>query len=215
MAYTTTPYATPEQVYVALGLSPAAQASDAAWILSDLLPQAQAAIDTYVGFPFQTDGSSGTPTTRVFSGNDADTLLIDPLATLKQVVEINQTTSINYGSGQIALIASPVLDISADCLLGPDNTTPGYTLRRASQLPFYFGSQNYSVSGVWGYASVPPEIVRACVRLVIHWYKQRDANYSPQTGNHQYGMQREVMSYMPPDVCRVLDKFRFPVFLAW
>lgn len=212
LAYTTTPYATPQQVYNALGLSPSSQSNDTSWITDDLLPQAQAAIDAYVGFPFQSDGPS---TTRVFSGNDADSLIVDPLLTLTQVMEINQTTSINYGSGSVYVIASPTLDITADCVLGPDNAAPGFLLRRVSQLPFYFGSANYAITGTWGYASVPLEITRACARLVIHYYKMRDANYTAMTGNNQYGYQKNDISALPADVCRTLDKYRLPVFLAW
>lgn len=215
MAYTTTPYATTAQVVSALGLSPTSQAADIAWISDDLLPQAQAAIDQVVGFPFQQDGTTQTPTARVFSGNDAASLVIDPLLSLSQVMEINQTTSVNYGGGQVFVIQSPTLDITADCVLGPDNERPGYLLRRISQLPFYFGAQNYTLSGVWGYASVPLEITRACTRLVIHYYKMRDANYTPATGNAQYGKQSMMLSAMPEDVRCVLDKYRFPVFLAW
>lgn len=212
MAYTTTPYATAEQVYSALGLSPTDQASDAAWIASDLLPQAQAAVDTYVGFPFQQDGPG---TTRVFSGNDADTLITDPLLAVTQVLEVSANAYLNYGGSGVVQMSFVNLDITADVVLGPDNASPHYLLSRYSTLPFFFGRQNYKITGTWGYAAIPPEVTRATIRLVSHWYKMRDFNYSGQTGNQQYGKQAFGTSQFPPDVCSALDKYRFPVLLAW
>lgn len=215
MAYTTIPYATAEQVYSALGLSPQSQASDTSWIANDLLPQAQATIDSYVGYPFQTDGTTLAPTQRLFSGNDAALLVVDPIQSLTQVLEISQDAYINYGGSGVVQVAYQTLDITSDIQLGPDNMVPAFTLQRASTLPFFFGRQNYKVSGVWGYSSIPLEVSRACIRLVVHWYKMRDFNYSGQIGNKQYGGQRFDMSEIPPDVCSILNKYRFPVFLAW
>lgn len=215
MAYTTTPYATAEQVYNALGLNPDSQAADAAWIANDLLPQAQNAIDEFVGFPFQTDGSINTPATRVYSGNENPVLLTEPISTLTQVLEISQGEYLNYGStGNIQLILQ-TLDITQDCVLGPDNLTPGFTLRRISQLPFYTGSQNYTVKGVFGYTAVPAQITRALIRLVIHYYKMRDFNYAGSTGNQQYGGQKFDMCDIPEDVDRILRRYRLPVFFTW
>lgn len=214
MAYTTNPYATAQQVYNALSLSPSAQSADAAWIASDLLPQAQAAIDTFVGYPFQTDGTPQAPTTRLFSGNDADQMLVDPLISLTQALEVSRTSYISYGGAGVVQTLTQTLDITADLLLGPDNASPAYLLSRASELPFYFGKQNYKISGVWGYNSVPPEVTRAAIRLVAHWYKMRDFNYTSLSGNPQYGYQKFDMGEMPPDVCAILAKYRFPVFLV-
>lgn len=215
MSYTTTPYATAQQVYAAMGLSTSAQTNDATWIANDLMPQAQAAIDAYVGYPFQLDGTTQAPTTRVFSGNDADQLMVDPLQSITQVLEVSRDAFINYGGAGVVQMTTQTLDITQDVLLGPDNFSPAFTLSRASTLPFYFGRQNYKISGVWGYATVPTEITRALIRLVVHYYKMRDFNYTSLSGNPQYGYQRFDMGAMPPDVCAILNKYRFPVFLAW
>ena len=215
MTYTTLPYATNQQVYNALGLSPDSQSQDASWIADDLLPQAQAAIDQYVGYPFQSDGTIQAPTTRLFSGNDADVLIVDPLQSVSQVLEVSQDAYLNYGGGGVVQLSYQTVDITQDVEIGPDNLLPGFTLQRKSTLPFFFGRQNYQVSGVWGYPAVPLPITRACVRLVIHWFKMRDANYSGMTGNKTYGAQSTTLADFPPDVCSLLDKYRFPIIAAW
>jgi hypothetical protein len=215
VAYTATPYATPQQVYNALGLSPDTQATDASWIADDLIPQAQAAIDTYVGYPFQSDGTVSVPTQRLFSGNDAPLLVVDPIQQITQVLEVSTDAYINYGGAGMVQLSYQTVDVTSDIEIGPDNMTPGFTLQRASTLPFFYGKQNYKVSGVWGYAAVPAAITRACIRLVAHWYKMRDYNYAASTGSQQYGIQKHETGEFPSDICRILDQYRFPIFAAW
>lgn len=222
MAWTTQAYTTLSDVKAAL--DPNLSSSDDSF-LSDLILQAQADVDREVGYPFQQDGASGNWTTRYFDGNGKTVLMIDDLIQLSStstgsVIEIYTSTS--QSADGVWLIGQTVTtDITADIVLKPNNTVPAYLLQRRSGLPFNEGLQNYSVTGSFGqpilpgqkYPGVPNDIWRATTRLVTHYYKMRDTNYSDLV-QEQGGVRERYSKVMPPDVVEILERYKRRLFIG-
>lgn len=225
MAYTSNPYCTLTDVHNAL--DPNMDTSNDAW-LSDLIIQAQTDIDREIGYPFQTDGTTGSPTTRLFDGEEMDTLWIDTclyIAPTGGVIEIQKDTFIG-ANGIWQVGTQTTIDITADIIMKPNNVSPQYILTRNSGLPFQEGTQNYSVTGVWGwppmpgggalygqkYAGIPADITRATTRLVTHYYKMRDTNYADmmQDGN----IRERYDKTMPADVVQVIERYKRRKFIT-
>jgi hypothetical protein len=222
MAWTTQAYTTLADVKLAL--DPNLSTVDDSF-LTGLILQAQAALDTEIGYPFQQDGTTGSPTTRYFDGTGKERLMIDDLIQLSSttsgaVLEINTPTSLSsdsiWVSGQIT-----TTDITSDVVLKPNNTIPAVALQRRSGIYFQEGLQNYSITGIFGqpvlpgqqYPGVPNDVWRACTRLVTHYYKMRDTNYADmmQATN---GVREKYVKSMPVDVVEVIQRYRKTLFLG-
>jgi hypothetical protein len=202
MAFTTNPYCVLADVKDMLDLS---SNDDDVWLTS-LIPQAQSFLDREIGYSFQTDGSVPSPATRVYSGQNHDVLVIDDLIQLVQVLELTSNAYIGAnGVWQSGTVQT--YDITADCLLGPGNTIPAFTLQRTSSNPFYLGRQNYKVLGVFGQPAIPGEITRACARLVSHWVKMRDTNYTDTIAEQGFVRMRFVKQ-IPADIAEIISAYR-------
>lgn len=208
MAFTTTPYATLSQLKTALD---AQTATDDAW-LQELISEAQSAIDKEIGYSFQTDGTPSAPAIRLYDGRSLQTLLIDPCLSISQV----QETTYNLFLGALGYFQgnTQTTDITVDCVLAPNNVTPGYQLRRLSGLSFQQGIQNYKVSGVFGYPAIPPDITRACIRLVVHYAKMRDTNYA-DTVAETGAIRQHYTKPMPLDVVEIITRYKKRTFRAF
>lgn len=225
MAWTTNPYCTLSDVKVAL--DPNMDTTNDSWI-ADLIIQAQTDLDREIGYPFQTDGTIASPTTRMFNGEDLDTLWIDTclyIASTGGVIEKQVDTVLGAGGVWITTQVSTI-DITADSLLLPNNVSPQYMLKRNSGLPFADGTQNYLVTGVWGwppmpgggalygqkYAGIPADITRATARLAVHYFKMRDTNYADmmQDGN----IRERYDKLMPVDVQQVIERYKRRKFVT-
>jgi hypothetical protein len=209
VAFTTNPYCDLVDVKTAMSVTSTA---DDAWI-TELINEAQADIDRYVGYPFQTDGTVSSPATRLYDGNDDDQLWIDDCLSFTSVIETVWNPYIG-ANGAFTLGNPQTIDITADCIAQPNNASPQYILRRLSGLPFQYGRQNYKVLGVFGQPSIPLPITRACKLLVIHYFKRRDASYGMKTSTKQYGQKTQGPVDMPEEVCCILDKYRPRWFLS-
>jgi hypothetical protein len=217
MAWTTTPYCTRTDVKTAL--DPNLSTADDTFIDS-LILQAQSDIDREVGYSFQQDGTTLAPATRYYDGTGQATLFIDDLISLNQVLEVFTPVSIS-SSGVYTAGTTVTTDITGDIILKPNNTIPAYLLQRRSGLPFEEGVQNYKVLGVFGepvlpgqfYPGVPNDIMRACIRLAIHYYKMRDTNYSDMT-QEQGGVRERYTKTMPQDVVEILDRYKRRFFIG-
>src|SRR5271166_1727620 len=120
MAFTTTPYTTLADVKNAIR-GQASNEDDGFFNL--MILRAQAVIDNYTGYPFQQDGTTGTPTVRNFSGNDGLILPIEHCQSITQVLEIEENITAGYGGTyQVNYTTS---DITQDVVLLPANQTPG------------------------------------------------------------------------------------------
>lgn len=209
MAWTTIPYCQLGDVKAALSLT---NTTDDAW-LQQLIGQAQDIIDETVGYPFQTDGTVGSPASRVYDGSGYGTLAIDDCTTLVQVMETTFFPQI--GSNGMWTLGQPQnVDITADCVLSPNNVSPATLLRRLSSFEFAEGTQNYNVKGVFGFATIPTDITRACIRLTIHLYKMRSANYSDTVADGQFGKDIRFVPEMPQDVWEMLLHHKHRLFYA-
>ena len=206
MAWTTNAYCVLADVKTAMNVT---NTTDDAWI-SDLITEAQADIDAYLSFSFQQDGPGST---RIYDGQDAEQLWIDNNLAVTQVLETTYNPYIG-ANGAYTLGNPQTLDITADCILLPNNISPQYILRRLSGLPFQYGWQNYKITGTWGQPSIPLTITRACKLLTIHFYKRRDATYGQTAGSKQFGMKNQPSVDMPEEVTCLLDKYRPRLFLS-
>jgi hypothetical protein len=205
VTFTTTPYATVNQVKVALNLQSTQYDS---W-LTELIVEAQSAIDAEVGYTFQTDGTVASPATRIYNGNGNHKLLIDDCV---QVVSVTETVY-SVLLGTIASVTSQTLDRTADIQLLPLNHSPGYMLERLSGLEFTAGVGNWSVGGVWGHATIPADITRATVRLTTHYFLMRQTNYADrmsEQGNVRVLYTKEI----PKDVMQIIQRYKRTLFLS-
>lgn len=217
MVWTTTPYCTLADVKLAL--DPNMSAVDDTFI-STLIAQAQADIDREVGYSFQQDGTTGTPASRYYDGEGQQNLFIDDLISMSQVLEIYQPATVS-SNGVWQVGTTITTDITADVILKPNNTVPAYLLQRRSGLPFEEGTQNYQVLGVFGqpilpgqvYPGVPNDIMRAAIRLCVHYYKMRDTNYADMT-QEQGGVRERYNKTMPPDVVEILNRYKRRFFIG-
>jgi hypothetical protein len=210
VAWTTVPYCQLSDVKLALGTNDTTV--DDVW-LQQLIGDAQAAVDSFVGYPFQTDGTSGSPATRLYDGSGYGTLAIDDCLTLTQVLETTYYPQVS-SQGLWVLGQPTTMDITADCVLSPNNVSPATLLRRLSQYEFAEGVQNYVVKGVFGFATIPQDVSRAALRLTIHYAKMRDANYSDQVSQNQFGKGLKFVPEMPDDVCELLSRHKHRLMFA-
>jgi hypothetical protein len=214
MPFTSNPYCALSDVKLLLGI-PSSVTDDDTFISTELIPAAQAVLDRNIGYPFQTDGTTLAPATRLYSGNDALTMMIDNCISISQVQETTYNVLLNNG---IWINQNPsTQDITADVILGPDNSPQidgyGYTLRRMSGLTFYRGVQNYQVKGVFGVPAIPVDITRACARLAVLYFKMRDVNYSDMM-TEQGSVRMHFSKTIPDDVQEIINKYRRRLFLV-
>ncbi len=219
MSFTTQPYCTLADAKMAL--DPALTGVDDAF-LNSLIVQAQADLDSAIGYSFQQDGTAGSPSTRLYDGDGTISLWIDDLLSLFNTTSVSVfETSFNtfFSSNGIWVAGSPITtDITADIILKPNNYAaygqPANKLVRNSKLPFQAGIQNYKVLGIWGepvlpnqtYPGVPNDLMRACIRLVTHYYKMRDTNYADEM-QERGGIREKYTKDWPKDVIRIVNKY--------
>lgn len=204
----TVAYCTVDQLKASLSIT---TTTDDAF-LTDLVAQAQAEMDSYLGYSFQTEGSVATPAVRKFNGLDSSQLLIGDTVSVVQVLESLSVLGADVTGAYV--VNTTTTDITADCVLGPPNAEVPFFLERLSGFRFARGTRNYEVHGIFGRASLPADITRACVRLAGHYYRMRDAAYQDTTANAQFGQMR-YRTQMPWDVVNILDRYKRRVFVAF
>ena len=226
MTWTTQPYCTLTDVK--LLLDPNMSNADDTFI-SGLIIQAQADIDSELGFSFQQDGTVSTPAQRVYDGKGEQYLEINELVALSStvsgaVIEIARPT---YLQGGVTWVAGTItqIDITADIIVLPNNYqamgVPATLLALFSGTDFTLGRQNYIVNGIFGkpylswqtYPGVPNDISRATARLAVHYYKMRDAAYADMV-NAAGGVREKYSKSWPDDVKRVIAKYQHHKFLT-
>lgn len=211
MAFTNKSYCSLDDVRQLLS-TPDSDTTDDDTILA-WIPQAQAVIDEYLGFSFQTDGTDAAPATRTYDGNGREKILIDRCLSLVSVTTTTFVITFDSAQNKYVRTASTPIDITADCDLGPTGLEAGFMLTRETGY-FPLGKKNVTVTGTFGkFATIPGDIRRACARLTVHFLKQRDNAYQDQTGNSQFG-QLTFRQQIPADVCQTLDQHKPKVFYS-
>jgi hypothetical protein len=193
MAWTSKPYCTVDDVKLVYDKRTATDDD----LIQSFITTAQEQIDTFVGFPFQTDGTVATPATRTYDGNGAEQLLIDRCLSLVSVQWQTYTFGTDPATGAVTRTANPPIDITAAVVLGPPNTSPSYLLQHLID-HFELGKRNYVVTGVFGFATVPQPVKRACELEVIAMLDARNRGYRRQMagpGGTNAGMVK------PDDLC--------------
>lgn len=209
MALSTNPYCDVEDVKTAL--DPQMGTTDDPFI-QQLIVQAQSVIDAAIGYSFQQDGTPTAPVTRLYDGSNPRSLVVDPMQLLTQVVEVQRVTQIgSNGVWQLGSILT--VDITADCVLTPNNNPTPFILKRISGVEFLTGLQNYQVTGVFGQPVPPAGIQRATIRLAVHWFKMRDTNYA-DTMSEQGGVREKYQKSIPDDVKEIISFYKHSLFVG-
>ena len=232
MTWTTTPYCTLTDVKTAL--DPNLTGVDDTF-LNSLIQQAQAYLDQEVGYPFQQDGTASSPATRIYDGDGGLELAIDDLVSLYggggcsptpcgAVIETYTVTYLQNGVNWV-LGSTTTRDITADIVPRPNNYqalgVPARKLTRNSGWHFAEGVQNYQVKGIFGqptlasqvYPGVPNDIMRAAIRLSVHFYKMRDTNYADMV-QEQGGIRERYVKNVPVDVVEIIENYKHRRFLT-
>ncbi len=231
MTWTTQAYCTLADVKLAL--DPQLGNTDDTF-LTGLITTAQSDLDSEIGYMFQQDGTSGSPATRLYDGDGTYSLWTEDIVSVATVIE---TATVTYLAGNGVWVAgtTTTVDITADIILKPNNyaalNQPANKMVRNSGSPFLQGVQNYKVTGVFGqpyiagqtYPGVPNDLSRACVSLVIHYYKMRDTNYADILSGTGPGMgagpggadvRMRYVKGWPVDVRHVVNKYSHTRFLT-
>jgi hypothetical protein len=205
MAWTTNPYCALADVHNVLNLK---STQDDSWITT-LISEAQAAVDEYIGRTFQTN-----TTTQVYDGTDMVSMIIGDCVSgsITQVLEVNYGVYFTGGGMGLAPTSTPV-DITSDCVLGPNNWPIGYKLVRISGAPFVRGVQSYKVTATFGNPTIPAPIARATARIASHWYKMRDTAYADSIVD-QANVRTKYLKPLPPDVVEVLEMYKRRSFVS-
>lgn len=194
--------------------------------ITDLIADAQADLDSEIGYSFQQDGTIALPAVRYYDGGGRDALWIDDLLSLASPGGVIETNVVSYLSGStwVSQIAS-TQDITSDIVLRPNNFAslgqPANKMVRTSRSAFGEGIQNYKVSGVFGqpilpaqtYPGVPNDVSRACKRLAVHYFKMRDTNYADMLQESGNVRERYTKDW-PADVKRIVAKYAHVRFLT-
>lgn len=232
MTWTTQPYCTLADVKLALDPALPTNSTEDAF-LTGLIPIAQADIDDELGFSFQQDGTVASPATRLYDGTGNPWLWIDETLSITQVLEVNRVTFLS-GGNVWQTGTTTTIDITVDVQLRPNNYVslgiPANKMVRISDSPFEGGKQNYQVTGIFGkpilpnqtYPGVPNDISRACMLLVIHYYKERDTNYADVLSGTGPGMgiggggagKMRYIKQWPVDVQHIIAKYTHRRFIT-
>jgi len=168
-------------------------------ILSELVLDAQAMIDSYCGQSFEATGD----TLRRFDTRDVikGRLYLDgPLASVTSVV-------IDADG------AAPVTLTSGEYVLYPRNGTPYHSLSILSSSTNYWEftddpENGIEITGRWAYSTAAPrDIRRACIRLTAFLYRQRDSQVFETTAIPEAGIITTPQGF-PKDVERMLKPYK-------
>lgn len=167
--------------------------------LDEAAASAEAVVNAYVGegqpFAFTTEGTSGAPASRIFTGDGTATLYLDqPLQELVSLTNDGEAVA------------------TADVWLEPANAA----IKTQVILKTGYWSatrQAVTVSGVWGWGTPPAEVVEATLELAVRIVKGRAAGYSDIVGVGPDGTAQYVKA-LPPLVKTALDlartRYRMP-----
>lgn len=129
------------------------------------------------------------------------------------------TVKILRGTGESFIILpaplSGAVTVTADTDLEvPDFTVDGLRLRTLNsqglptELIAWGAGQFYTVTGLWGYTVIPPQIKEACLQLVVHFWRGRDKALTGTITDMRTDEQFPERDY-PRMTRRILDSFKY------
>lgn len=121
------------------------------------------------------------------------------------------------GSSSIVLpspLSGSVTITAADASYVPDFTVDGSRLVALNEdgypSPYYFWYPiYYNVTGVWGYAATPAQIREACLQLIAHFWRGRDAALTGTITDMRQDAGQFPERDFPRMTRRILDDFKF------
>lgn len=155
--------------------------------LSNLIPQAQQAIDDWTHTTFEISSDA----TKYFDAvHDVDdlTLYLTGVARLEQLASI---TSITNGDATTVTSGQYVTE--------PRNGTPYHaiTLKSSANITWTYTNDSENaieIVGKWVYSETPPDAIKlACIQLVLHWYRMDDMS---------------EVKVIPDDICMLLKPYK-------
>ena len=186
-------YARLTEVKLDLGIAYDSTADDA--LLQAYLDEATTAIDTYTGRTFEAETE-----TRYFEYGALDdgglTLVVDR--------DLLTVTTLTNGDDGATVIPS------TEYWLVPRNSSPKHGIRLKADSTYQWEQDTdywIGVLGTWGYSATPPrDVVRACKRLAMYYYAQKDAHVFDVTAVPEAGV-ITVPQGIPRDVERILGPY--------
>lgn len=172
---------------------------------------ASRAIDDYCQRHFYQE-NDGVAAAKTFEVIDCRVMKLGPF---RDLVSLTSLKSDAAGDGTFETTWS-----ASEYELGPVNRAPGRPYTRVTAIagrnfPVYYGTGRYArveITGVWGWAAVPPEVNQACLikaaRLVTRMQSPNGV-----AGLDQFGPVR-VSRFEDPDVVMLLDPYRHPAAVA-
>ena len=145
--------------------------TDADSLLGKLIVQASARVDAF------TQRSFGlTTATKTFNATDYPRLFVPDLVSVTTLTAKPGTTS--------AAVTVP----STDFFLGPAGRRPGWPAQwiDLSDIPlgsiysYSYGYNTVSITGVWGWPSVPDDIRNVTLEMVVRMWKARASGFSDE-----------------------------------
>src|SRR5512139_67933 len=164
-------------------------------LLQAYLDEATTAIETYTGRTFEAETD-----TRYFEDEaiDGHTLYVDR--------DLLTVTTLTNGDDSATVIPS-----TEYWLVDRNESPPYYGIRLKSDSTYTWEFDTdcwVSVLGTWGYSATPPaDVKRACKRLAMYYYAQKDAHVFDTTAVPEAGI-IQVPQGIPRDVERLLEKYK-------
>jgi hypothetical protein len=143
-------------------------------MIDALITRASASIASFTGRQFVIDaGAPPTATARIYEMGNDWTVYIDDLSATPTAVSILDA----YGD------TLSTLTVASDLVTLPRNRSsaqPITALRLRPSVSNVGPGNELSVTGVWGFPSVPDDVKEACITTVIEWLKDGEG-VTPQT----------------------------------
>lgn len=166
---------------------------DADALLTDLINRASDAIIRHTGREFAPVSTNATRT-FVYDGSGFLDLAPYDLQTTPAptvVMDVDGTSPTTLASTDYKLRPKPAIN----------------SVYWGLVLPVRYCETEVSVTGTWGFPSVPPQVEDACIRAVIHSFRAYSAGYSDAYSTDETNVRSTPLT-LPPAVGRLLADFR-------
>lgn len=150
-------------------------------LLSDLLVASSAWLDKKVHRDFYRHPQISGTETRTFDGTGSTRLFVRA-----GIVSLTTVSLAELSGGAYTALAS------SDWFLGPDQPEDSYDYVQISDQSAYYtwplarGYRTWQLTGVFGFATIPEDVVKATLDIAREWYRQGPGGGGP-VGLNQFG----------------------------